>query len=106
MEQTFDDLWIEIYSIISELKKFNLISLDAFSEKLDLADNEIRLYKQEIVLNKKKALIIHELERHYDLAEKILLELKICKTINTEKDPLIYQYHLNKAIALYDNPNL
>lgn len=106
LEQTFDDLWIEIYSIISELKKFNLISLDAFSEKLDLADNEIRLYKQEIVLNKKKALIIHELERHYDLAEKILLELKICKTINTEKDPLIYQYHLNKAIALYDNPNL
>lgn len=106
LEQTFDDLWIEIYSIISELKKFNLISLDAFSEKLDLADNEIRLYKQEIVLNKKKALIIHELERHYDLAEKILLELKICKTIDTEKDPLIYQYHLNKAIALYDNPNL
>ena len=106
LEKRFDDLWIEIYNIIDELKKYNLIPLNDFNEKLKLAENEIHLYRQEIVLNKKKIVTITALEQHYDIAAKILLELQVCETIDAEKDKIIYDYHLNKAIELYENPNI
>lgn len=103
LQKTFDDLWIEIYRIINELENYNLIPLDEFDKKLTLAENEIRLYRQEIVFNKEKISTITALEHNCTLAKKILLELQVCENIDSSKDKIIYDYHLNKAIELYKN---
>lgn len=106
LEKRFDDLWIEIYGIIEELKNYHLVPLDDFNHKMELAENEIHLYRQEIVFNKKKIATISALEHHCTLAKQILLELKVCETIDSQKNKVVYDYHINKAIELYEKPDL
>lgn len=102
----FDDLWIEIHNIITEIKNYKLVPIEDFNEKLNIARTEILLYQNEIILNKEKRKRIAELEKHYQLAKSILLQLRVCETIDAQKDKTIYDYHLNKAIALYEEANL
>ena len=106
LNDTFDDLWIEIYNIIDSLKNYQLVAIDAFDDKLKVAEREINLYRQEIILNKNKKAHIEELEKHYQLAEQILLQLQVCETIDAQNDKNIYDYHINKAISLYENGNI
>ena len=106
LNETFDSLWIEIHHIINELKNYNFVPIDEFNKKLNLAKTEIYLYRQEIILNKNKKAHIIELEKHYELAKNILLQLQVCETIDAQKDKNIYDYHVNKAISLYENGDL
>lgn len=106
LNQRFEDLWEEIHMIIAELKQYNLVPIEDFNEKLNLARTEIHLYRQEFIISKEKKKRIAELEEHYVIAKSILLQLRVCETIDSEKDKAIYDYHLNKAIALYDQARL
>lgn len=105
LNQTSDLLWKEMDSIINELKNYHLVSLEDFNEKLSLAKSEVHLYRHEIIVNKKKQEALAILEEHYDKAKRIMLELKICETIDNHKDKDIYDYHIQKAIDIYSSDN-
>ncbi len=102
LNKTSDLLWQEMDMIINELRQYKQISLKEFKDKLQLARNEIHLYRQEIIINKNKREAVSKLEEHYEIAKKILLELEICETIDTSKDQHIYDYHIQKALSIYE----
>ncbi len=102
LEKTSESLWREMNIIILQLEKYNLISLTVFEQRLQQAKNEIDLYNSELILNKNKKRAVEELEKHYEVAQTIMQELEICETIDPHKEKQIYDYHIQKAIKIYN----
>ena len=103
LKQTSDLLWNEMNAIIEQLKDYKLVSLEDFNEKITLARTEVHLYRHEIIVNKKKREALSVLEEHYDKAKRIMLELRICESIDNKQDKEIYDYHIQKAINIYNS---
>lgn len=94
-------LWDQTDKIISALRNNEIIDTSSLSQDMETIRNELNLYHHEL-LGKEKRALINELRLHYDMAEHLMLEIEILETIDKEKHPDIYQYHIDSALRLHE----
>ena len=93
-------LWEQTDKIINALCNNEIIDTTALSQDMEMIRNELDLYHHEL-LGKEKRKLINELRLHYDMAEHLMLEIEILETIDKEKYPDVYQYHIDSALKLH-----
>lgn len=89
-------------SIINTAREYGYICLDDLREELNYIKIEINLCHNEFVLSKKKKQSLEILQSHYDMAKQVFFELEVCETLDIENEKDIYNYHLNKAVNIYN----
>lgn len=103
IDKTNSYFWIMLDHIINVVKEYRYIELDDFREELVYIKNEIDLCHKELILTKKQKDSVKLLESHYNMAKKVFFELEVCQSVDIEKDKDIYDYHMNKAINIYQS---
>ena len=88
--------------IVEALRKGEMIDTTPFSHEMFMIQNELDLYNHEL-LRKDKRNLVNELKLHYDMAEHLMLEIEILDTIDKEKHPDVYQYHIDSALNIHES---
>lgn len=101
LNHTMIQLSQQIENIVGLLQKGEKVELSAFNQEMEIIHNEIELYDHEL-LNKEKRDFVHKLKLHYDMAKHLMLEVEVLESIDKERHPEVYQYHVDAVSQIYD----
>lgn len=101
LESIILQLWEKTDRIVDALRNGEIIDTTSLNQEMDMIRNEIDLYNHEL-LKKDKRDLVNELKLHYDMAEHLMLEIEILETIDKEKHPDVYQYHVDSALKIHE----
>ena len=87
--------------IVDALRNGDIIDTTSLNQEMFMIRNELDLYQHEL-LRKDKRNLVNELKIHYDMIEHLMLEIKILETIDKEKYPDVYQYHIDSALNIHE----
>lgn len=94
-------LWDQTDQLILALQQKKTVDSESVKKDMEAIQYELKLYENEYLLNSKKERV-EKLQKHYDMAQRLLLELEILETIDTEKDEIVFNYHIQKALDIYN----
>ena len=94
-------LWDKTDLLVKELKDNQIVSFGEIKKDMDEIGIELLLYHNEFMFQKKRD-YVKKLEKHYDMGKRLLLEAEICQTIDAEKHPEVFDYHIQNALNIYD----
>ena len=101
-----DDMVIKIWEqtdrLILSIKEGHIVQLEELNAEFDKIGIEIADIEQNFLFGRQK-LYVEQLKKHYQICSRLLLEANICLTIDKDKDPTIYDYHLCKALQIFDD---
>lgn len=95
-------LWDETEKLVMDLKNHKTISTEDIEAKLSAIEGELNLYHHEFLFKNKKQYVA-ELSEHYNMAKRLLLELKAANAVDTVKHKDIYDYHIDKTLEIYNS---
>lgn len=101
LENIILQLWEQTDKIVDALRNGEIVDTTSLNQEMDMIRNEIDLYHHEL-LKKDKRDLVNELKLHYDMAEHLMLEIEILETIDKEKHPDVYQYHVDSALKIHE----
>ncbi|MGN1344898.1 MAG: aromatic acid exporter family protein [Traorella sp.] len=88
----------EMITLLKENQEINLSKLENDMKKIQ---NELNLFESDVITDSQKNLI-DQLEKKYSVADRILFEMKNLTFINKSENPMIYHYHHQEALMIYD----
>ena len=94
-------LWEQTDKIVNALRNGEKVNTTSLNQEMDMIRNELDLYHHEL-LGKDKRDLVNELRLHYDMAEHLMLEIEILETIDKDKYPEVYQYHIDSALNVHN----
>lgn len=94
------NLWDESDKIVESLQRKEIVDLETI--KMEMADiqRELNLYHNEILFKGKKEWV-EKLEKHYEMASRLVLEVEILETIDRNAHSEIFDYHIDSALKIY-----
>ncbi|MCI5773655.1 MAG: aromatic acid exporter family protein [Erysipelotrichaceae bacterium] len=102
LDETAIKIWEQTDQLIIALRKHEMVNIDKINQEIEELGVEINAIEQNFLYGKQKQ-YVHDLQKHYEICRKLLLEANICLTIDPEKDKIVYGYHIEKALSIYDN---
>ena len=100
LDETLIKLWDQTDLCIVALNNKEIIDSHQIKDTLRDVEIELMLYDNEFLLKKKRQ-YVEELKIHYQMAERLLLELEMIETIDRQKDEAVFHYHIEKALHIY-----
>lgn len=101
-----DDMVIQIWQqtdrLVLSLRDGQMIHMEEINAEFEKIGIEITDIEQNFLFGRQK-LYVEQLQKHYQICRKLLLEANICLTIDKDKDRAIYDYHLHKALQIFDD---
>ena len=85
-----------------DLRNHKCVNTEEIEDKLTAIEGELNLYNHEFLFRNKKQ-YVNELTEHYKMAKRLLLELKVANTIDSTVANDVYEYHIEKAIEIYNS---
>ena len=95
-------LWDETEKCVMDLRNHKCVNTEEIEDKLTAIEGELNLYNHEFLFRNKKQ-YVNELTEHYKMAKRLLLELKVANTIDSTVANDVYEYHIEKAIEIYNS---
>ena len=102
LDETTIQLWNQTDACIMALKNHEVINSAEIHNVLKNIEMELILYDNEFLLKKKRK-YVDELKIHYQMSERLLLELEVLETLNRDKYPEVFEYHINQALNIYNH---
>lgn len=102
LDETTLKLWEESDVCIEAIKRHELVNLDEMKNQLQEIEVELMLYHNEVLLHKKRD-YVNELEKHYEMTQRLLLELEVLETVDREVNKEVFEYHVQKALDIYNS---
>lgn len=100
-----DDMVIQIWEqtdrLVLSLREGKMIHMEEINAEFEKIGIELTDIKQNFLFGRQK-LYVEQLQKHYQICSKLLLEANICLTIDKEKNRETYDYHLCKALQIFD----
>lgn len=94
-------LWDETDKLVQALSTHEMIDSNKIRNELKEISMELTLYQNEVLLHPKK-IWVDKLQKHYDMALRLLLELEVLETINRTTHQDVFDYHINSALTIYN----
>lgn len=95
-------LWEQTDKMVLSLQKHEKIELAALNEKLKEIERELDLYQNELLFKKKREWV-DKLQKHYEMARRLMLEAEILETIDADENREVFDYHIASALKIYDS---
>ncbi|MGN1344899.1 MAG: aromatic acid exporter family protein [Traorella sp.] len=101
LENMTIQLWDETDKLVDALKKHETVDTHIIKEEMKIIEEELKVYHTELFMNKRREWV-NKLQKHYDMATHLVLELEILETIDQQIHPDIFDYHVKAALDIYE----
>ncbi len=101
LDETLIKLWDQTDICVLALKNKEVVDSQSIKKTLKEIEVELMLYDNEFLLQKKRK-YVNELKTHYEMSERLLLELQIIETIDSTQCKEVFEYHIQKALSIYN----
>lgn len=95
-------LWEESDKMVLAIQNHEKIDSDVIKKEMEDIGRELNLYQNEVLFKKKKEWVL-KLQKHYEMAQRLMLEVEILQTIDRQKDSEVFDYHIDSALQIYDS---
>lgn len=95
-------LWDQSDECVKHLKNHEIADVKKIKEELKQIEVELILYQNEFLLKKKRE-YVNQLRQHFEMTERLMLEIEVCETIDRNLYPEIFDYHIESALAIYES---
>ena len=95
-------IWDETDKFVAALKNHEVLDTAVIKKEMYFIKLELDTYHTELFA-RRRMVWVDKLQKHYDMAKRLLLEFEILETISKENHPEIYDYHFEAALKTYDS---